>query len=68
MFRRARIRLTAWYVGILAIFLLALGSTVYLVQRAQLEGNVNSGLRVTARKAIFAFEKDNGSEMAAVND
>ncbi len=50
MFRRARIRLTAWYVGVLAMFLLALGSTVYLVQRSQLEGNVNSGLRVTARQ------------------
>jgi signal transduction histidine kinase len=68
VFRRARIRLTAWYVGILAIFLLALGSTVYLVQRSQLEGNVNSGLRVTARKVIVLYKKQKTGEIAAYND
>jgi signal transduction histidine kinase len=68
VFRRARIRLTAWYVGILAIFLVALGSTVYLVQRSQLEGNVNAGLRSTARKAIQAYKSGKDSYIFAPND
>jgi signal transduction histidine kinase len=68
VFRRARIRLTAWYVGVLALFLLALGTTVYLVQRQQLEENVNSGLRVTAGKAVHLYSLDKTSEIAAFND
>ena len=68
MFRRARIRLTAWYVGVLAMFLLALGTTVYLVQRSELEGNVNSGLRVTAHKALIAWQTRDSSEITALND
>jgi signal transduction histidine kinase len=68
VFRRARIRLTAWYVGVLAVFLLALGGTVYLVQRSELEGNVNAGLRSTARKAIHAYESGKNSYLFAPND
>ena len=68
MFRRARIRLTAWYVGVLAMFLLALGTTVYLVQRQQLDENVNSGLRVTARKAVNLYKAGKTGEIAAFND
>jgi signal transduction histidine kinase len=68
VFRRARIRLTAWYVGVLAVFLLALGGTVYFVQRSQLEGNVNSGLRATAAKAVHLFSVDKTSEIVAIND
>jgi signal transduction histidine kinase len=68
VFRRARIRLTAWYVGVLAVFLLALGGTVYLVQRQQLEDNVNAGLRSTSRKAITAYQKEDWSEITALND
>jgi signal transduction histidine kinase len=68
VFRRARIRLTAWYVGVLALFLLALGTTVYLVQRSELEGNVNSGLRVTAHKALIAWQHQDGTEITALND
>jgi signal transduction histidine kinase len=68
VFRRARIRLTAWYVGVLAVFLLALGTTVYFVQRSELEENVNSGLRVTAHKALIAWRTRDSGEIKALND
>ncbi|HEY3766714.1 MAG TPA: ATP-binding protein [Gaiellales bacterium] len=48
MFTRARIRLTAWYVAALALFLVALGTAVYQLEEHQLRTNVDHGLRVTA--------------------
>jgi signal transduction histidine kinase len=51
-FRRAQVRLTAWYVGALAVFLTALGTTVFLVQRTQLERGIDSGLHVTAQRLV----------------
>ena len=48
MFTSTRIRLTAWYVAALALFLLALGTTVYQLEEHQLRSNVDHGLRVTA--------------------
>ena len=46
MFSKARIRLTAWYAGVLAAFLVVLGTAVYLVERHQLLSNVSHGLHV----------------------
>ena len=50
MFTRTRIRLTAWYVGALALFLLALGTAVYQLEEHQLRTNVDHGLTVTAER------------------
>jgi two-component system sensor histidine kinase CiaH len=50
VFTRARIRLTAWYVAALALFLVALGTTVYQLEEHQLRTNVDHGLRVTAER------------------
>src|SRR5205085_10680793 len=57
MFTRARIRLTAWYVAALALFLLALGTTVYQLEEHQLRSNIDHGLRVTADKAATEFRE-----------
>ncbi len=48
MFTSTRIRLTAWYVGALALFLLALGVAVFQIEERQLRTNVDRGLRATA--------------------
>ena len=50
MFKSTRIRLTAWYVGALALFLLALCVAVFQLEERQLRTNVDRGLRVTATR------------------
>ena len=57
MFTRARIRLTAWYVAALALFLMALGTTVYQLEEHQLRTNVDHGLRVTAERVREAYHQ-----------
>jgi signal transduction histidine kinase len=68
MFGRARIRLTAWYVGGLAVFLLVLGAGVYLFERSQLQSNVDHGLRVTGNKASADFRTGNLADLTAISD
>ena len=50
MFQSTRIRLTAWYVGVLAVFLVALGIAVFQLEERQLRTNADHGLRATAEK------------------
>jgi signal transduction histidine kinase len=57
VFTSTRIRLTAWYVGALALFLLALGTAVYQLEEHQLRTNVDHGLHVTAGRVEAKFEK-----------
>jgi signal transduction histidine kinase len=64
VFQSARIRLTAWYVGILALFLLALGTAVYQLEERQLRSNVEHGLHVTAERAAARFAHS-GLQVAA---
>jgi two-component system, OmpR family, sensor histidine kinase CiaH len=66
MFTRARIRLTAWYVALLALFLLVLGTAVYQLEEHQLRSNVDHGLRVTAARARDAYG-NNHNWVAALN-
>ena len=68
MFDRARIRLTAWYVGALAMFLLALGAGVYIVEKHQLQGNVDHSVKVAAQRAKQDLELRNLSDFNALND
>jgi hypothetical protein len=58
MFTRARIRLTAWYVAALALFLVALGTAVYQLEEHQLRSNIDHGLRVTADRVHQDYRKD----------
>src|SRR5690242_20411684 len=66
-FRRARVRLTAWYVGALAVFLVILGTTVYLVQKNQLESNIDAGLRVTGRRVLTDARAGRWGDVNAIN-
>src|SRR6266536_3583649 len=57
MFSRARIRLTAWYVAALTGFVVVLGAAGYLVERHQLQSNVNHGLMATAARADSEYRR-----------
>jgi two-component system, OmpR family, sensor histidine kinase CiaH len=68
MFSKARIRLTAWYAGVLAAFIALLGTAVYLVERHQLFSNVNHGLHVQAARIETAFVTGGIDRIIAVTD
>jgi signal transduction histidine kinase len=51
LFTPARIRLTAWYVSVLAAVLIVLGSALYLVVREQLLSGVDNGVKLMAARA-----------------
>ena len=51
LFTPARVRLTAWYVSVLAAVLVVLGSTLYLTVRQQLLSSVDDGVRLVAERA-----------------
>lgn len=67
VFRRARIRLTAWYVAVAAVFVAVLGTGVYLLQKNQLERSIDSGLKGNARLAARDWERNNYADVTAVN-
>ena len=67
-FRRARVRLTAWYVAVAAVFVAALGGGVYFLQKRQLERNIDNGLRGTARIAAHDLKTDHYADVTAVNE
>lgn len=58
LFRRARIKLTAWYVIALAAVLLILGSLLYLVVREQVLSGIDNGIRTTAERTIRQYHSD----------
>jgi signal transduction histidine kinase len=68
MFSKARFRLTAWYAGVLAAFLVVLGTAVYLVERHQLLSNVNHGLHVQAGRIEAGFLAGGLDRIIAVSD
>ena len=68
MFSKARIRLTAWYAGVLAVFIVLLGTAVYLVEKHQLVSNVNHGLHVQAARVEAAYVNRGYSSIIALSD
>jgi signal transduction histidine kinase len=66
MFSKARIRLTAWYAGVLAAFLVLLGTAVYLVERHQLLSNVSHGLQVQASRSQAGFATGGITSLLAI--
>ena len=56
--RSIRVRLALIYTGLLAAALVAFGSGMYLVLRAQLEASFNAGLLANAEHAAGAFAQD----------
>jgi signal transduction histidine kinase len=67
MFTRTRIRLTAWYVAILATFLILIGAAVYAVVRQQAENGITSGLRLTAGRAAADMASGNLADLDRLN-
>lgn len=55
LFTPARVRLTAWYVSVLAAVLIVLGSALYLIVRTQLLNGVDNGVRLVAARAADEF-------------
>jgi two-component system sensor histidine kinase CiaH len=51
LFTPARVRLTAWYVSVLAAVLVVLGTALYLTVRSQLLSSVDDGVRLVAERA-----------------
>ena len=49
MFSRARFRLTAWFVVVMAAFVTVLGGAVYYVVQDQLRKQVDDGVRGARR-------------------
>jgi two-component system, OmpR family, sensor histidine kinase CiaH len=68
VFSKARIRLTAWYAGVLAAFIVLLGTAVYLVERHQLLSNVNHGLHVQAARVEAGFASQGYNYVIALSD
>ena len=68
MFSKARIRLTAWYAGVLAAFIALLGTAVYLVERHQLFSNVNHGLHVQAARVLTGYSTQGFPYIIALSD
>jgi two-component system, OmpR family, sensor histidine kinase CiaH len=68
VFSKARIRLTAWYAGVLAAFLTLLGTAVYLVEKHQLLSNVNHGLHVQAARVQTGFADQGFRYVIALSD
>ncbi|MGH3073522.1 MAG: sensor histidine kinase [Gaiellales bacterium] len=68
MFSKARIRLTAWYAGVLAAFIALLGTAVYLVERHQLYSNVNHGLHVQAARVLAGYSTQGFPYIIALSD
>jgi signal transduction histidine kinase len=67
VFTSARIRLTAWYVAALALFLLALGTAVYQLEEHQLRSNVDNGLRSISHRARSQVAETNLDTAMATN-
>jgi two-component system, OmpR family, sensor histidine kinase CiaH len=67
IFTRARFRLTAWYVTVLAAVLIMLGAAVYLLVRQQTFSNIDSGINLTAARAENAYLTRNLAELTRLN-
>ena len=65
LFTPARIRLTAWYVSVLAAVLIVLGTALYLVVREQLLNGVDNGVKLVAAKATEQWIADRQRRRAA---
>ena len=67
LFTPARIRLTAWYVSVLAAVLIVLGSALYLVVRAQLLNGVDNGVKLVAREARDQWVTTDNVDVSALS-
>jgi signal transduction histidine kinase len=57
VFTRLRIQLTLWYVGVLALILIGVGATVYVLVARSLDGQVNDALRSVNDQAASVLSR-----------
>src|SRR4051794_8676357 len=67
LFTPARIRLTAWYVSVLAAVLVVLGTALYVVVREQLLNSVDDGLRLVAGRAAEQWANSSSIDAAGLS-
>jgi signal transduction histidine kinase len=67
LFTPARIRLTAWYVSVLAAVLIVLGTALYVIVREQLLNSVDDGLRLVAERAVEQWANSNSIDAAGLS-
>jgi two-component system sensor histidine kinase CiaH len=67
LFTPARIRLTAWYVSVLAGVLIVLGTALYLVVRTQLLNGVDNGVRLVEARAAEQWVVSNEVDVAGLS-
>jgi two-component system, OmpR family, sensor histidine kinase CiaH len=67
LFTPARIRLTAWYVSVLAAVLIVLGSALYLIVRQQLLGGVDNGVRLVEARAAEEWVRSNQVDVSGLS-
>jgi signal transduction histidine kinase len=65
LFTPARIRLTAWYVGVLTAVLVVLGTALYVAVREQLLNGVDNGIHQVAQRATEQWLRTGGVDVAA---
>jgi len=58
MLNSVRIRLTLWYVGVLALVLVAFSAGVYALLARSLDERLDSGLRTSLEAMASAFARD----------
>jgi len=67
LFTRARVRLTVWYVAVLAGVLVVLGSSLYVLVREQTWSRIDSGLKLTAARAQADVASGNTNDLDKLN-
>jgi two-component system sensor histidine kinase CiaH len=67
LFTPARIRLTAWYVSVLAAVLVVLGTALYLVVRQQLLSSVDNGVKLVEARAAEQWAQNQRVNVAALS-
>ena len=67
LFTPARVRLTAWYVSVLAAVLIVLGSALYLTVRSELLNGVDNGIRLVANRAVEQYIHAGGVDVQALS-
>jgi two-component system, OmpR family, sensor histidine kinase CiaH len=67
LFTPARIRLTAWYVSVLAAVLIVLGTALYLVVRTQLLNSVDNGVRLVEARAAEQWAQKERVDVAGLS-
>ena len=67
LFTPARIRLTAWYVSVLAGVLIVLGTALYLVVREQLYNGVDNGVKLVEARAAEQWAQNERVDVAGLS-